>query len=113
MPTYAKDTTVPVERSRAEIERILQRYGATGFMYGWETTRAMIGFVIAERRYRTQLPLPDRQAAEFTRTPRAAQSVQPGLRRPPGEQADARTLARPRPVDQGSPRGRRGRHRHS
>ena len=26
---YAQDTTVAVERSRAEIERILTRYGAT------------------------------------------------------------------------------------
>ena len=29
--TYAKDTEVPADRSRAEIERTLQRYGADGF----------------------------------------------------------------------------------
>lgn len=30
---YVLDTDIPVERTRAEIEKILQRYGATGFMY--------------------------------------------------------------------------------
>ena len=29
--SYAADTTVPVEKSRLEIERILARYGATSF----------------------------------------------------------------------------------
>ena len=52
-----------------EIERTLQRYGAQAFMYGWDAGRAVIGFEIANRRYRIQLPLPDRNAPEFTRTP--------------------------------------------
>ena len=44
MPTYAKDTEVPIDRSKSEIERILQRYGATAFMYGWNEGKAIIGF---------------------------------------------------------------------
>ena len=31
MPRYATGTEVTVERSRAEIERVLDRYGARGF----------------------------------------------------------------------------------
>ena len=41
---YATDTRVSVERSKAEIEAILARYGADQFMYGWEASRAVIGF---------------------------------------------------------------------
>jgi hypothetical protein len=67
MPTYAKDTAVPSERSRAEIERTLERYGATAFMYGWAAGRAVIGFEAEGRRYRLLLPLPDK--TEFARTP--------------------------------------------
>jgi hypothetical protein len=66
MPTYAKDTEVPADRSRSEIERTLQRYGASAFMYGWDGDRAVIGFELTGRRYRIVLPLPRR--ADFTRT---------------------------------------------
>jgi hypothetical protein len=69
MPTYAKDTTVPSDRSRAEIERTLTRYGATKFLYGWEEQRAVIGFEAQGRRVRFELPLPDRQARSITHTP--------------------------------------------
>lgn len=69
MPTYAKETQVPADRSRAEIERTLSRYGATAFAYGWQGTRAAIQFEIHNRRYRIALPLPDKSAPEFTRTP--------------------------------------------
>ncbi|WP_242394821.1 hypothetical protein [Anaeromyxobacter oryzisoli] len=36
MGRYAQGTSVPMERSRAEIERTLVRYGASGFAYAWE-----------------------------------------------------------------------------
>lgn len=55
--TYAAGTSVPVERTRAEIERTLARFGATGFAYATESGRAMIGFQTAERRIRFVLPL--------------------------------------------------------
>ena len=58
MPTYAQNTTVPIDRSKAEIERTLQRYGASTFMYGWSGDRAVIGFDINGRRYKIELPLP-------------------------------------------------------
>ena len=36
---YVQGTDVPAERSRAEIERTLSRYGAEGFLYGWDRER--------------------------------------------------------------------------
>lgn len=44
--TYASQTSVSVERSKAEIERTLQRYGASQFIYGWDQQEAVIGFVV-------------------------------------------------------------------
>ena len=69
MSTYAKDTAVDSGKSRAEIERTLTRYGATGFMYGWDQDRAIVGFVANGRQVKFVLPLPDRNAREFTHTP--------------------------------------------
>jgi hypothetical protein len=66
MPSYAKETTVPVEKSRAEMERILMRYGATGFFSGYAEGIAMVGFKIDERMVKIVLPLPDRDSEEFT-----------------------------------------------
>lgn len=55
--TYAHKTKVPVTKSRHEIERVLERYGATGFAYGTQIGRAMIMFETSERRIRFILPL--------------------------------------------------------
>jgi hypothetical protein len=55
---FAEGTTVPVERSRGEIERTLARYKATGFMYGSQGDRAMIAFELQGRRYRMDLLYP-------------------------------------------------------
>lgn len=60
MARYAESTTVPADKSRAEIERTLQRYGADMFMYGWETDRAAIMFRAHGRHVRLVLPLPPR-----------------------------------------------------
>lgn len=69
MPTYAKNTDVSTISSRGEIERTLQRYGATAFMYGWDGPIAVIGFQIHGLRYKVTLPLPERNSREFTHTP--------------------------------------------
>lgn len=69
MPKYAEGTEVPADRSRLDIERTLQRYGATSFMYGWEGTRAVVAFQMKGRNVRFALPMPDRNSREFTHTP--------------------------------------------
>jgi hypothetical protein len=78
MAQYAADTSVPSDRSRTEIERTLSRYGAQGFMYGWDQSRAVIGFLAHGRQIRFVLPMPDRTDREFVRTPtgRARSQVQ-------------------------------------
>lgn len=68
--TYAKETTVSRDRSIVEIERTLERYGASGFMYGWMPEGAMLGFVVGNRQYHLRVPMPDRNAREFTHTPK-------------------------------------------
>lgn len=67
--TYASQTSVSADRSRADIEKTLVRYGATTFGYGWQDQRAMISFVMGGRQMRFLLPLPDPTDRAFTRTP--------------------------------------------
>lgn len=69
MTRYAESTSVASDRSRAEIERTLARYGAKSFMYGWDETRAVVGFIANGRQVRFLLPMPDRNDRQFTHTP--------------------------------------------
>lgn len=41
MTAYASETSVPVERSRSELEAVLTRYGATAFSYATDAERGM------------------------------------------------------------------------
>jgi len=66
---YAERTEVSKDRSLAEIERSIVRYGATGFIYGWSGESAMIGFVVRNRQIKLTVPMPDRNSQAFTHTP--------------------------------------------
>ncbi len=68
--SFAATTTVTSDRSRAEIEQLLRRYGASAFAYGWdkESRCATIMFEVDKRRVRFQLPLPDPNERRFTHT---------------------------------------------
>jgi len=68
MSKYAEHTDVPSDRSRAEIERTLTRYGAKSFMYGWDVDKAVIQFDTGERRIRFELHMPDRNDRKVTHT---------------------------------------------
>lgn len=63
---YATGTDVPVERSRLEVERILERYGASAFAYGWENDQVVIGFKAHARAIRFLLPMPTDKDVERT-----------------------------------------------
>lgn len=67
MSIYAKNTSVAVEKSRAEIEMILARYGASAFAYATNEGNAMIQFVANDRRIMFVLQLPNPSDAKFTR----------------------------------------------
>lgn len=68
MTRYAADTDVPVDRTRSEIERTLQRYGATSFAIGWDeaTSSAVIGFKLNDRFVRLRFALPSINAPAIT-----------------------------------------------
>ena len=70
MPRYAADTSVSLERSKVEIERTLIRYGATKFFSSWQDDppMAIIGFGLDDRMVRIVMPIPARDAVEFTLT---------------------------------------------
>ncbi len=75
MPTYAADTSVSVEKSRAELERTLTRYGASAFGYVTERGRAVVMFEAHDRRIRFVLPMP--ALDEFTMTANHRRRTQP------------------------------------
>lgn len=61
MGLYASNTSVSSDRSKSEIERILERYGADEFVSGWDQKRAVVMFRMNERRIRFYLPMPSRE----------------------------------------------------
>jgi hypothetical protein len=61
---FAQGTSVPIEKSRAEIERIVARYGADKFASGWDGARAMIQFTAHDRVVKFVLPLPSSDDAK-------------------------------------------------
>jgi hypothetical protein len=58
---FAEGTDVSPEKSKLEIERTLERYGATSFASGWQGTVAVIVFECHGRRVKFSLTLPDRK----------------------------------------------------
>lgn len=67
---YAEGSSVSISKSREEIEKLLKKYGATGFMYGEETTSgkttAAVGFQMRGRHYRLLLPYPMPEKLRYT-----------------------------------------------
>ena len=57
---YAKQTTVPVDKSRAEIEQVVSKYGATKFAIATDNDSrlVMIEFAVKNRRVRFELHQP-------------------------------------------------------
>lgn len=70
MTLYAIKTEVPVEKSRAEIERMLTRYHASKFASGWSEHGAVLMFEAKGRRVRFDLPMPDPKDKRFTQDKR-------------------------------------------
>ena len=70
---YAEGTTVSVSRSREELERIVTRNGATGYMSGWDSGQALsiVAFVLHGRQ--VKIPIPhDSEEREMRRNWRVA-----------------------------------------
>lgn len=67
---YAEDTEVSVERSQAEIQKLLTRAGATKFMTGFDENQAAIAFMLRGKMFRFVLPLPRQDEKQFWETKR-------------------------------------------
>jgi hypothetical protein len=69
MGKFAANTSVSAEKSRAEIESVLRRYGANGFQYGWADREgkqvAQIDFSTNDRHIRFHLILPSVSDRQF------------------------------------------------
>lgn len=68
MGKYAEKTSVSVEASQAEIQKVLRKYGASAFAIDWNNPSIM--FEIQHRTIRLSIPLPSKKALEFTETHR-------------------------------------------
>lgn len=84
---FAQDTSVSVETSRAEIEGLLTKYGATSFMSGVSQTEAVIAFEMQDRKIMFRLPVPDKNARQFTHTRHRGQRRHPEAQIKEWEQA--------------------------
>lgn len=67
MSRFAEGTTVPAEKTRAEIESTLRRFGADAFSSGFDAGLAFIAFRARDRFIRIVIELPDRR--EFAQSP--------------------------------------------
>lgn len=56
--SYAKNTSVPIDRSQGEIRKIITKHGASGFVFGEQGELAVIGFELQGRRIKFLLPMP-------------------------------------------------------
>lgn len=70
MSRFAENTSVSTEKSRAEIETVLRRYGATGFLSGYDTDKAFIAFMMKDRHVKFFMKTPDPAERRFTHSHR-------------------------------------------
>lgn len=87
MSRYAEGTEVSVEKSRAEIEKLITRYGATQTAFMNAPGRALIMFEANDRRVVFELPLPDVKEDKFSHTPGGRRRLQGERRVAAWEQA--------------------------
>lgn len=80
MSRFAASTDVTASRSRDEIERTLERYGADQFMYGWQDDAAVVGFRMQGLNIRFVLPLPAKDERRFTHHSKGARTAESALR---------------------------------
>jgi hypothetical protein len=66
--SYAKGTTVRTEKSKADIERLLHRAGASQYVSGWDERhhQSFVQFEMNNRRIRIMVPMP--LPDDFTKT---------------------------------------------
>jgi len=73
MAKYAKNTTVPISRSRAKIQEALLGFGVDEFFFGTSSRGDGIGFKIKNRVYKMNVPTPKR--ADFSTEKQHEQAI--------------------------------------
>lgn len=63
--SFASGTTVPVVKSRLEIEALLVKHKATTAAAGFDEQRAIVAFTMQGRRIQFTIPLPRRDEPQF------------------------------------------------
>jgi len=69
MSRYAENTSVSITSTVTEIDRLLDRYGADGFMYGSRGAEAQIMFQKNNKVVRFRVGMPERNDDRFRKTP--------------------------------------------
>lgn len=64
--SFAADTSTSVEKTRAELETVIRKYGADAFAYATDENKAMIQFRASGKQVRFILPLPAQSEKRFT-----------------------------------------------
>lgn len=59
MAKYAKNTTVPVSRTKVQVQELLVNYGIEEFFFGTSPRGDGIGFKYEGRVYKHNVPMPD------------------------------------------------------
>ena len=72
----AAQTRVPISKTKTDIEELLTKHGAAGFVYVTEGDRAMVAFNMSGRRIQLMLVMPS--IDDFARTPRNARRTAAG-----------------------------------
>lgn len=68
---YASATVVPVQRTLSELDKLVTKYGATGFAYGRDEELARVVFILGGRMLRFQIKQPKMTSVSRTTTGRA------------------------------------------
>lgn len=61
---YAQNTSVPSRHTKGEIEKELSRFGASGFVAGWQDGIAAICFIMGGISYRYSIKIADDEKEE-------------------------------------------------
>jgi hypothetical protein len=92
---FAEKTVVSPDKSRAEIEALLRRYGATEFGSAWSADgRALIQFSASGRLLRFELTLPSPNEKRFTLRPNSSYRLRPAALAREAHEQEVRRLWR-------------------
>ena len=84
---FAAKTTVPVKKTKAEIDTLLRNHGADQVMTAWETSRALVAFRINNLSARIDVPM--QAMDDFLYTERKTPNLTKRVQRTPLQQQTA------------------------